>query len=80
MSPSDLQAEQVKTRPLEGFDQEIEDPPLEKVDAVTTSVSCRKTTAKCLVGKRWSSVKGARRVLAPWPAHRGLLKRVGRGD
>ncbi|MCS3666180.1 hypothetical protein GGP77_000381 [Salinibacter ruber] len=38
MSPSDPQAEQVETRLLEGVDREIEGPPPEQVDAVTTSV------------------------------------------
>jgi hypothetical protein len=47
---SNPQAEQVEALPLESLDQEIEDLTPEKVDAVTTSVSFRKATAKLLAG------------------------------
>lgn len=59
----DPQAEQVETRPLEGIDREIEGTPPEQVDAVTTSVGCRKATTNRLVGRGASVEGGARRVL-----------------
>ncbi len=71
MSPSDPQAEQAETRPLEGVDREIEGPPPEQVDAVTTSVGCRKATMNRLGG----GVGRGRHASRP---RKELLRRNGR--
>ncbi len=73
MRPSDPQAEQVETRPLEGVDQEIEDSPPGQVDAVTTSVGCRKATANRLGGR--GGVGRGRHASRP---RKELLRRNGR--